>query len=112
MLSERSACGGRSVTVVSSSAVLFAETRSSTGELTLAELTRVVATSGEVTETVRSGAAPVGRAGRVHVIVPITNGPQDHPVPAAATSVTAGGRVSVTVTSVAGLGPAFETASV
>ena len=111
-VSERSACGTGTCTIVCSVAASFAWFGSTVEETTDAAFTRVAAARGAVAVSVMAGALPGSRLGRAHVIVPAAAVTQTHPAPAAAAPETPAGSVSVTVTPTAKLGPALETASV
>lgn len=76
---------------------------------TEAVLLMVPPAPGAVTVIVIAGAAPTARLARVHVTVPVSS-PQAQPEPVADTCVIPAGRVSVTVSDWAVLGPAFDTA--
>ena len=94
-------------TVVDTDDELFAEAGSFVEDDPAAVLTAVPADVGAVIETVIGGAAPEASDGRVQVtvVVPL----HDQPVPDAETNDAPAGSVSVTDTSVAVEGPAFET---
>src|SRR5258707_17584 len=99
----RSALG---VTVVTVEAVLLASDGSAVAALTLAVSVIAPAAAGAVVSIVIGGAAPVARLAIVQVTsCPVAEHAQ--PVPLALTNVTPGGRVSVTLTLVAALGPRF-----
>ena len=98
---------GTAFTVVDAEDELFAEAGSFVAELTEAVFAAVPADGGAVIATVIAGAAPEASDGRaqVTVVVPL----HDQPVPDAETNDAPAGSVSVTDTSVAVEGPAFET---
>ena len=102
---DKSATG---VTVVFSVSVLLAGFGSETGELTLAVSIIVPLVVGAVTVMVIAGAAPKAKLARVQVTTPAA-WLQLQPEPEALMNVTPAGKVSVTVTEVAVLGPALLT---
>ena len=101
---------GTAFTVVDAEAELFAEDGSFVEDDTAAVFKAVPADGGAVIATVIAGAAPEASDGRVHVtvVVPL----HDQPVPEAETNDAPAGSVSVTDTSEAVEGPAFEIWSV
>ena len=94
-------------TVVVMDALLLADESSMVSELTLTLLVNVPAAVGATTVTVISGALPTARLARVQDtgLVPV----QVHPLPVALVRLIPAGRVSVTLTLVAVLGPALLT---
>lgn len=97
--------------VVPCDALLLPGTGSLSLADTVAELLIEPPSDGAVTEMVMAGAVPGARLERVHDTLP-TPCVQIHPVPVAFTYVTPGGRVSVTVTLCAVLGPLLVTVMV
>ena len=98
---------GTVLTVVEAEDELFADAGSFVAEPTEAVFVAVPAAGGALIATVIAGAAPEASDGRVQftVVVPL----HDQPVPDAETNDAPAGSVSVTDTSVAVEGPAFET---
>jgi hypothetical protein len=96
------------VTVVDIVVALLELTGSSSVAVTLAALLRLQPEDGGLTVIIMAGAVPTDRLG----VVQVTKYPlimQFHPEPFAFILLTPPGRLSVTVTSVAGLGPRFVT---
>ena len=98
------------VTVVSSLSV-FGVVGSAVVAVTDALLDIKPPSAGAVTVIVIVGAAPTASEALVHVTTP-ADSLQVHPVPDAETYAVPAGSVSVTISDVAVLGPAFETARV
>jgi hypothetical protein len=95
-------------TVVNAVAVLLVGLGSASLAVTLALFVSVAEKFGAFAVIVMAGAAPTASEANVHVTVP-ADCAQVQPVPLALTKVTSDGRVSVTVTFVAGSGPALFT---
>lgn len=102
----------RGVTIVCSMSVLFVIPGSEVDELAVAELMIVPPSLGAVRLRVMGGAVPGARLARVHVIWPLEGGEHVQPVPDALAPLTPAGKVSVTVTGAAVLGPALLIESV